>query len=146
MPAETRSGGQRPGQREGTRSHSKIGSSSTNYKEIDKALGSRPKFDPAVETQVYSKAKVVTNGVTEYRCAASGKNLPKDQTSIDHIVNWETYCADYCEKYDGLNKDGSLKRAKVIEGYNDIDNLRVVSISANSSKGNRRVSPKNVLG
>lgn len=96
MPAQTRSGGQRPGRREGIRSHSKIGSSSTNHKEIEKALDSRPNWYPTVKKQVYNDAKVVTDGVTKYRCAISGEILEKEQTSIEHILDWKRYCEIYC--------------------------------------------------
>ncbi|MEH2247673.1 hypothetical protein [Nostoc sp.] len=144
---ETRTGGLRPGKREGTRSHSKIGSSSTNYKEIEKALGSRPGWDDKVVEQVYSNTKksINANGETTYECAASGEFLTKGETSIDHIVDWMTYCQDYCGKNNGINDDGTLDRAIVRKGYNDIGNLRVVSKSENSSKGNRRISSRNVL-
>jgi hypothetical protein len=147
MPVETRSGGQRPGRREGTRSHSKAGSSSTNYKEIEKALGSRPKFDEKVVKEVYSKAtkSVNVSGETTYQCAASGEFLTKDQTSIDHIVDWKRYCEYYCQKNDGINDDGTLDRDMVMEAYNDINNLRVVSKPENSRKGDRRISSRNVL-
>lgn len=144
---DTRSGGLRPGKREGTRSHSKIGSSSTNYKEIEKPLSSRPNFDKKVVEEVYSKTKksVNANGETTYQCAASGEFFIKKETSIDHIVDWKTYCDDYCQKNGGINDDGTLDRNIVIEAYNDIKNLRVVSIPENSSKGDRRMSSRNVL-
>lgn len=147
MPAETRSGGLRPGKREGTRSQSKIGSS-TSYKDIEKALGSRPKFDNNVVEEIYSRTRTSVNssGETTYECAASKEFLTKDQTSIDHITDWKTYCEYYCRNHNGINDDGTLDRNVVIEAYNDISNLRVVSIKENSSKGDRRISSRNVLG
>ncbi|MEH2258095.1 hypothetical protein [Nostoc sp.] len=146
---ETRSGGRRPGGREGTRSHTQTTSSSTNYKEIEKAIGSRPKFDDNVVKQVYSNARksVNANGETTYECAASREFFTKDQTSIDHIIDWKTHCEDYCQRNNGIFDNGTLDRDIVREGYNDISNLRVVSKSENSSKGDRRISSRrnNVL-
>jgi hypothetical protein len=114
--AVTRSGGMER-RREGNRGSS----SRISYNETL----TRPAWDDSVKATVYEAAKV--GG--KYKCAISGKLCEKGEMSIDHIINWDEYCR--------TNADIDDKKS-IYEAYNDIRNLRLVSRSENSKKGNRR--------
>jgi hypothetical protein len=84
----------------------------------------RPSWDDDVKASIYEDARVGD----KYKCAITKKLYEKSEMSIDHIIPWEKYCRTNADVDD---------KVSMFKAYNDKDNLRLVSKSANSRKGNR---------
>jgi hypothetical protein len=122
---ETRNKGKRPSNREGLRS-SQGGGKRQNY---DETLKRPSGWMPHVEASVCAAAeKEEVNGETLYICPINNQLYKRKDMAIDHIIPWEQYCRTHAEVTNPIS---------VKEVYNDTTNLRLVSKSGNSSKGNK---------
>ncbi|WP_187308456.1 C80 family cysteine peptidase [Lysobacter antibioticus] len=84
-----------------------------------------------VRTQTVTNAAGQAQEVRLFRCAASGQLVTRDAFDIDHKVSFDVLSRKMQEDAD--NDGRILTRAQMLDAYNEVSNLRLVSRSVNSS-------------
>ncbi len=94
-------------------------------------------FDARLK-EIYASSVTVDNpndhskqSVPLFRCEASHQLVTRDALDIDHILPFETLVDTM--KRDAQQKGYALTKEHVLDAYNNVDNLRLVSRSANSA-------------
>lgn len=64
-----------------------------------------------------------------FRCPATQQLVTRDAFDIDHKHPFSEVLKDLCDQ----SIDGKITKAEALDAYNDVDNLRLVNRSANSS-------------
>lgn len=78
---------------------------------------------------IHDEANNKDYSVPLFRCPATQQLVTRDAFDIDHKHPFSEVLKDLCDQ----EIDGKITKAEALDAYNDVDNLRLVNRSANSS-------------